>query len=347
MISTQASDFVSDTASMKRLVITMEPGRAGFEMLSPEPSLKLNDWEIVLNPSRPLRADFWIVFGNARPVDRMFVAPENTLLIVLEPEEKKIYPKRHYRQFNYLVDTHEKSGHPRCELHAPCFDWHVGIDHNIKAYRYGYQHLSELSQSELRRNKISVVCSAACRTKGQIERLEFLDALKRLLGDRIDHYGRGFKPVGDKMDAIYGYRAHLVLENCSAPHYWTEKLSDAYLGWAYPFYYGCPNISAYFPKNTLCHIESLDAQKAANAISSFLDSDYTEGEGERVHIGRNLILDKYNPFPAWVNWVETRYDADGTPKWLTIRSHKAFRPFPMNWLFRLKSGAMGVPVGIE
>lgn len=321
-----------------RLVVTTEPGREGFELLNPEVEVQEKKWEVIINPPVPIEADFWIVFGNARPVDRMFVAPQNTLLIVQEPEEKKIYPKKYYRQFNNLVDTHSKSGHPRCELHAPCFDWHVGIDHSIKAYRYGYQYLVSLPRPHTFKNKISVVCSDARRTKGQIERLEFLEALKGLIGERIDHFGRGFNPVRDKMDAIYGYRAHLVLENCSAPHYWTEKLADAYLGWAYPVYYGCPNVLDYFPEQSIAQLHSLDPSRAAQIVQQILDGPDEDPAHFDVSVARNLVLNQFNPFSAWIRWADERYVGDLPRKWVTLRSHKAYRPFPMNLIFRAKHG---------
>jgi hypothetical protein len=40
------------------------------------------------------------------------------------------------------------------------------------------------------------------------------------------------------------------LENSQSPHYWTEKLTDAYLGWAFPLYVGCPNVGDYFAKES-------------------------------------------------------------------------------------------------
>jgi len=86
------------------------------------------------------------------------------------------------------------------------------------------------------------------------------------------HFGRGFQPIDDKMEAILPYRFHLVLENSVLPNYWTEKLADAYLGWAYPVYLGCPNVNEYMPGPALAFINGLDADSVAQRIVELLDA---------------------------------------------------------------------------
>ncbi|MGJ8650812.1 MAG: glycosyltransferase family 10 domain-containing protein [Opitutaceae bacterium] len=328
---------MSELDQSRILVITVEPERKGFGKLCPDPSLRVGDWQIIINPSGPVIADFWIVFGNARPSDQIKVAPENTLLVVLEPESKKIYPKAYYRQFNYVVDTHDKSGHPNLSVEAPCFSWHVGLTLGEDKYTLGYKELSGLECPPDRKNKISVVCSDAMYTEGQRNRLLFLDGLKSRLGDRIDHYGRGFSPIDDKMDGILGYRFHLALENCCAPHYWTEKLIDSYLGWAFPVYLGCPNLSDYFPINAYYQIESMDPGRAAEAIIARLEGPPNPLEIEGLSEGRSRILNRYNPFICWGEWATKFYQEDRSKEWYVVHSHKAFRPYFQGHLFRIKN----------
>ena len=86
----------------RKLIITTSPDRTGFVGHSPNPDLVINGWEISVNPASGTNADFWIVYGNARPKDSFLVSAENTLLVVLEPECKKIYPGAFYRQFHRI-----------------------------------------------------------------------------------------------------------------------------------------------------------------------------------------------------------------------------------------------------
>lgn len=326
-----------DQTNARRLVVTVEPERKGFSKLCPGSDGRVGQWQIIVNPAGPVEADYWLVFGNARPSDQILVAPENTQLVVLEPESKKVYPKKYYHQFGRVVDTHSKSAHPQLSVEAPCFSWHVGLTMVEDRYTLGYDELSSLACPPDRKNKISVVCSDANFTEGQRQRLVFLKALKSRLGDRMDHYGRGFNPINDKMEGIFGYRLHLVMENCSAQHYWTEKLIDSYLGWAYPFYLGCPNVSDYFPLSSFQSIESMDPGLVAGLILARLDEGPNDEEMNGLKASRDLVLNTYNPFIRWANWADHNYQPNASKEWTTIHSHKAFRPYLQGLLFQFKS----------
>jgi hypothetical protein len=322
-----------------RVVVTMESTSSGWHLLAPGGAAggnpRIGRCEIRLNPERPVEADYWIVFANARPCDRMHCAPENTLFIAAEPEEKKVYPLRFYRQFHRIIDTHTRSGHPRITLHAPCMSWHVGYNHRSRRFDIGHHDLSALRHPAEIVNKVSVVCSDAAFTSGQRERLAFLTELKRHLGPRLVHFGRGFRPVDDKLDAILGYRCHLVLENCRAPHYWTEKISDAYLGWTFPFYSGCPNLADYFPQDSFEPLDPGNARDAAQRIIAKLDSPAGEDERQAVAEARRRVLYDYNPWVAWARWAVEYHQPEAAPVDLTLRSHKAFRPFPRGLFHRI------------
>lgn len=323
-----------------RVVVTMETTSSGWPLLAPggphRGCPRIGEWEILLNPERPADADYWIVFANARSRDRMRCAPENTLFIAAEPEEKKIYPQRFYRQFHRIVDTHLRSGHPRVTLHASCMSWHVGMDASTHRYVMDHAALSRIVRPVHPQNRISVVCSDASFTPGQRQRLAFLQELKQLLGSRLVHYGRGFNPVNDKLEAILGNRFHLVLENCQAPHYWTEKISDAYLGWAFPFYIGCPNLADYFPADSYIALDPADPRGAAEKIAAMLDAPAGAAELEAVASARMRVLHDYNPWVTWARWAQTFHQPEAAPVQLTIQSHKAFRPFPRGLIHRLR-----------
>ena len=110
-------------------------------------------------------------------------------------------------------------------------------------------------------------------------------------------FGRGIREVEDKWDAIAPYRYHIALENGVYPHYWTEKLSDAFLAGTFPLYLGCPNAGEYFPAGSFV---SLDANDPARAIASIeqaiADQRYEQSIGD-IAEARRLVLDRYNLFP--------------------------------------------------
>jgi hypothetical protein len=324
-----------------RVVVTAASTAGGLERLAPgwRPGTRprVGRCEFILNPQGVVEADYWIVFANARDCDRIHCAPENTLLVLGEPAEKKVYPKAYYRQFHRIIDTHTQSGHPRVVVHAPCLCWHVGLDHQTSCFTFGHEQLAAMPCPAEVRNQISVVCSDAACTDGQRERLHFLAALKQRLGDRLVHFGRGFQPIDDKLDAILGFRFHLVMENCRVPHYWTEKLADAYLGWSLPIYIGAPNIHDYFPAWAVEAIDIRCPDDAADKIAAMLAMPREQDELDAVALGRELILNRYNPWRAWARWAEQFNDTKAPARELTIRSHKAFRPFPRGLIHRLRN----------
>ena len=314
----------------------MDCAPGGMELLTPGSSMRWGDCHFDFNPPAGGRADYCVVMGNARPSDRFIVAPQNTLFIAGEPLAKKLYPKSFYRQFGHVVDSHAQSGHPRLHVGALGLNWHVGLDRTIGGYRYGYDYLSALPCPN-KENRIAVVCSNANKTEGQRQRLALLEGLKHRLGERLVHFGRGFQSIDDKLDAILPYRFHLVLENSVLPNYWTEKLADAYLGWAFPVYLGCPNVADYLPQDGFLSINDQAVDTVAAHIAALLDAPLSTERLAAIGEARSLVLNRYNPFALAAYWAERLYQPGLPEKWVTLRSHKAYRTFARGYLFRIRN----------
>lgn len=324
-------------AGEKRVIaVTTTIHHGDIQRLCPGEKPELGNSRFLLNPPRGTQCDYWIIWAGSRDSDFMHVAPENTLFIAGEPPSKKIYPRAFYAQFHRVVSTHADDPHPRVTSSAPGLNWHVGLDRESNRYLYGYDELSTLKPGDKTR-KISVVCSNLTTTEGQRKRLAFLDRLKQEIGEQVVHYGRGFQAIGDKMDAILPHRFHLVLENSSSPDYWTEKMSDAYLGWAFPIYAGCPNIGDYFPASGFLAID-LDAPRQSIAtIRGLLETRRDEAEIQAIDECRRMVLHKYNPFARFAHWADMFYQGNLPFSAVRITSHKAFRPFPRSLIYRLKA----------
>ena len=52
-----------------------------------------------------------------------------------------------------------------------------------------------------------------------------------------------------KYDGLINYKYSLCVENCLALKIIFRKFTDSILCWTIPIYYGCTNISEYFPKH--------------------------------------------------------------------------------------------------
>ncbi|KAB2639338.1 MAG: transferase [Verrucomicrobia bacterium] len=317
-----------------RVAVTTTVSHADMDRLCPGRQMRWDRCDFLLNPPRDTACDYWIVFAGSRDGDRMRCAPANTLFIAGEPPSKKIYPKNFYAQFHRVVSSHAPDPHPRVTPSAPGLNWHVGLSRDADRYQYGYDELKGLAPPT-KSNKISVVCSALTTTAGQRQRLALLDYLKVALGDAIVHYGRGFTPIGDKMDAILPHRFHLVLENSCSPDYWTEKLSDAYLGWAHPIYAGCPNIGDYFPAAGFTAVDVTQPDQAVAIIRDLLTETLGVNDTPTIARCRELILDVYNPFARFAHWAQLFHQSGNLSRQVTITTHKAYRPFPRGLIYRL------------
>jgi hypothetical protein len=243
--------------------------------------------------------DYWVVYEGLNNEDQTHCAPENTIIITGEPPSIKKYNSRFISQFSTVITCHTDLNHPHVILSQQSQPWHIGILRDPHKESVITLSLDDL-QNCRRDNKdklISVICSDKSATRGHRQRLRFVNQLKEHFEDSLDVYGRGFNPIPDKWDAIYPYKYHIALENCSIPNYWTEKLADAFLGLSYPIYYGCSNAASYFPAKSF---SSIDIECPGDAISTIenLIADNTYEKSERYLLeAKALVLNKYNIFP--------------------------------------------------
>ena len=82
----------------------------------------------------------------------------------------------------------------------------------------------------------------------------------------MDCYGRGFGFIEKKSDAIEPYRYHLAIENYQNKTYWSEKVTDAWLGHALPFYYGATDLGEHFPPESFIPIDITQVEESATII---------------------------------------------------------------------------------
>lgn len=149
---------------------------------------------------------------------------------------------------------------------------------------------------------ISCVASTKSFLPGHKKRLSFVNQLiEQELG--IDFYGRGRNPIDDKWDALYPYKFSIAVENSSLPDYWTEKISDCFMAYTIPIYYGCTNIDAYFPKGSFIKIDINDIPGTTKKIKEAISGDYYENNFNALIEARNLYLTRYHLFPCIANHI--------------------------------------------
>jgi hypothetical protein len=244
--------------------------------------------------------DWLVVYDDIRAPVKTRVPASRRILFVTEPPGQKRYPARFANQFGILVSPYTLEGY-RGEWIAqqPAINWFYGVDFasGKPVSRIGIDGLRNFPVPADKQKRISVVCSSKAHLPGHRARLALLERLRAEFGSLIDVYGRGFQPIGDKADAIAPYRYHLVLENNSCPHFWTEKIADPYLGYSLPIFAGCPNITDYFPERSLVRIPAVtDLDAAVRVVGDVLAQDPWADRLDAIRAARTALIERHNLF---------------------------------------------------
>jgi hypothetical protein len=274
--------------------------------------------------------DFWIVDGDLVKTEKAFCCKENTVFLAGEPPSLKGYNKNFLKQFNYIITCDRKLNHPNKIYQQQAIPWQLGA----YAGRYGYDELRTLDIPE-KTILISAVTSSKDWSGGHRKRMDLIFKLKEYFGDQLDVYGRGISDIEDKSEAILDYKYGIAIENSSYKDYWTEKLSDVFLGFSYPFYYGCPNIYDYFPKNSLMTIDVDDLSGSVKIIENAIKNNYFEKYMDDIQKARELILEEYNFFPMMDKFCN-KYFKDGEKTEITIRPERVFEKYNFKKYFNPK-----------
>jgi hypothetical protein len=227
---------------------------------------------------------------------------ENTVFITVEPSSIKSYEPVFLNQFGHVLTGHEKWSidHPGVIRSQPALRWFYG---------FGGDKIKTLDQMlaeapPVKPHSISTVCSSKQQkhTLHQ-KRYDFTQKLKAAIPE-LDVFGHGVRPIRDKAEAIDPYRYHIAIENHRCDHHWTEKVSDAFLGWSLPIYYGCTNLKDYFPQDSFVEIDINDLENSAETINRLIEGNEYEKRLPAIKKARDLVLNQYNLFAVLAKIAE-------------------------------------------
>jgi Glycosyltransferase family 10 (fucosyltransferase) C-term len=275
------------------------------------------------------QCDIWVVLDDPRDKESALVNSGRAVLITLEPPLTREYRPAFLAQFDLVVSCHRDLRHPNVRNEYQGQTWHIGMHKGADAndrpsFRgtMGYDEFVQMAPLE-KTAALSVICSTSSRLPGHRLRRDFVAKLQWRLGDRVDVFGRGVRPIPDKADAILPYRYHIALENSRLPNYWTEKLSDSYLGWAFPIYWGCENIGDYFSGDSLLQIDIARPAEAIDLIESAMNQELRPARMAGLAAARELVLDRYNTFDVIRRHCETLQPRE--PREIVIRPQRHFQ----------------------
>ena len=299
--------------SMKKIKVTTSSNCKDtlLNRQTPKEKAQWKDYFFSINDKKDKKCDYWIVFEGMNSPEEVICKKGGKILFTTEPEAYKKYNEKFLCQFDHIITSHESINHEGVIRDHQSQPWFVGRKFDFKKKKWSANYSKTYDElkgiEEIGKTKLaSVICSNKVTTPGHRKRLRFIKRLKKSLGDKIDFFGKGFQPISDKWDAIAPYKYHICLENTATKDYWTEKISDSYLGLSYPIYWGCTNMSEYFPEDTYSYIDINNPDKAIERVEKILTSNTYKEHLDDVKKAKDLVLDTYNFFPHVVDLIESR-----------------------------------------
>ena len=248
--------------------------------------------------------DYLVVFDDLHTPFELQCDPQNTIHLATEPPSFHHYAEPFLSQFAWAVTQDKGVKHPGVIYRQPGMAWFLGwnpasaSDCSVLSFEE-LEKLFDLPKTKL----ISVIASSKTVTSGHAKRLRFAKKLKQHYGDQIDFYGRGFKPMDDKLEALQDYRFNVVLENSSFDDYFSEKFTDCVIAGAYPLYHGCPNLERYYPAGSFARIDIGNFDSAVAVIDQAIAESWDKLKRQELRVARDLTMHKHNLFPMLIELI--------------------------------------------
>ena len=277
-------------------------GQMSWQRQLPSPGSSWGECQFTFDPTCD-KYDWLVVYDRFPSVsgerfshwrEQLPCPPERTLFVTVEPSSIKVYDRPFLRQFGYILTGHEpwSIDQPGVIRSQPGLKWFYG-DGGTQLKTYDTM-ANEAPIPKL--HDLSTVCSAKKQKHTlHAKRFEFTAKLKQALPD-LEIFGKGVRPMADKADAVNAYRYHVAIENHACDHHCTEKISDAFLGWSLPFYYGCTNLRDYFPCESFVEIDIDDVAGTVKQIRETISGGLYEKRLDAIQEARKRVLTQYNLF---------------------------------------------------
>ena len=249
----------------------------------------------------------WVVFLHHSSVSNKFISKvprSQCIYISMEPSESICNVSNDFlRQFGTIVSPDKSLDHEN-QIYYNVHTWWIGLDvrlnkgsHKI-SYNSGIDYDFLKNKEPLKKaNRVSTISSSKIIFDGHRTRNNLISDLSvSEISDSLDIFGNGYNRFTDKYDIISDRMFHLVVENTRCENYWSEKIADVYLADSMPIYYGCPNISNYFDKDSLVILESLESEYVISAIKRIIHNEGLYFNSESIKKAKVSVIDKYNFF---------------------------------------------------
>jgi hypothetical protein len=260
--------------------------------------------------------DYVLVLNYVPKNIQVHTSQENIWAMMQEPYLPGIFDwmEVDHSQFNRVFTHHIFNDDSKYLRTQTCLPWHIDRS---------YDELIACKPPQ-KKKKISWVTTSKSIFPGHKDRMRFFNTLKTEIGIGIDIFGYGINPIKDKWNGIYPYKYSLAIENSSTSDYWTEKISDCYLAFTLPIYYGCTNIKKYFPSESFVKVDINDTKKSIETIKKVLEEDIWESRLEAIKEARELVLNRYQLFPFIASQINIQNNPQPAKRTITLKAYDKF-----------------------
>ena len=246
----------------------------------------------------PISKCDYCIFLNNNNTENVQVEcpPENIWMLVQEPYQRGLndWVKERHQYFGKVFTHLPVANSSKYIPSQTCLPWHIGRTYD------------ELVLEKHPPNKdklLSAIVGSSIFLPGHKERHDFIKRAKNFdIG--LDLFGKGIKPIQDKLEGLVDYMFSFAIENNSNPDMWTEKLADCFLTWTMPVYYGCTNLEKYFPPESFIQIDINSPEATFQELKNKLTHEFWETALDSIREARQLVLNKYQLFPFLVEQFE-------------------------------------------
>ena len=185
------------------------------------------------------------------------------------PEQKSIAwlvesPKVFPGSLSFVTENHQKFDYVLTHQAAL-----LGLDPKVLFCPVGGSWIKDTQWKVYKKSKmLSLIASSKKSYKGH----QLRHAVASRFSKSMDLFGRAYKPVKHKVEALKDYRYSIVIENCRSDFYFTEKLIDAFACGTVPVYWGCPSIGKFFDERGIICFTSIG--ELPQILSTLSDEDY-------------------------------------------------------------------------
>lgn len=274
---------------------------------TPKGSKIWKDCEFTTDPIS--KCDYCIFLNNNNTEDvQVECPPENIWMLVQEPYHRGLndWVKERHQYFGKIFTHLPMANSSKYIASQTCLPWHICKTYDELVAEKHPAHKDKL---------LSAIVGSSVFLPGHKKRYDFIKKAEDF-DISLDLFGKGIKPIQDKLEGLGKYMFSFAIENNSNPDMWTEKLADCYLSWTMPVYYGCTNLDKYFPPKSFIQIDINSPETAIQELKTKLTHEFWESAIDSIREARDLVLNKYQLFPFLVEQFEKHHQSGAR-----IRTH--------------------------